>query len=78
MKSGRSIGMKLRIPKSVAFFFAPLMILLGSLAAYAQEGAQFIPIPVLQFGLGNAGHREILQKRVKRVGVKITLMQITL
>ena len=54
MKSGRSIGMKLRIPKSVAFFFAPLMILLGSLAAYAQEGAQFIPIPVLQFGLGVA------------------------
>jgi len=46
--------MKLRIPKSVAFFFAPLMILLGSLAAYAQEGAQFIPIPVLQFGLGVA------------------------
>ncbi len=30
------------------------MILLGSLAAYAQEGAQFIPIPVLQFGLGVA------------------------
>ena len=54
MKSGRSIGMKLRIPKSVAFFFAPLTVLLGSLAAYAREGAQFIPIPVLQFGLGVA------------------------
>ena len=54
MKSGRSTGMKLRIPKSVAFFFAPLMILLGSFAAFAQEGAQFIPIPVLQFGLGVA------------------------
>lgn len=54
MKSGRSTGMKLRIPKYVVFFFAPLMILLGSAVAYAQEGAQFIPIPVLQFGLGVA------------------------
>ncbi len=54
MKSGRSTGMKLRIPKSVALFFAPLMILLGSFAAFAQEGAHFIPIPVLQFGLGVA------------------------
>jgi len=54
MKSGWPVGMKLRMPSGSAVFFSSLMVFLGSMAAYAQDGAPFIPIPVLQFGLGVA------------------------
>ena len=46
--------MKLRRLRPGFFFFVPLALLLGAVAAAAQEGAPFIPIPALQFGLGVA------------------------
>lgn len=54
MRSGSRALMVLRTARFRAFLLPLSLVLLGSAMAFAQEGAGFIPIPLLQFGLGVA------------------------
>ena len=54
MRSGSRALRVLRTARFRAFLLPLSLLLLGSATAFAQEGAGFIPIPLLQFGLGVA------------------------
>lgn len=54
MRSGWLVLKRLATVRRPALMLASAAVLLGSVAAFAEEGAGFIPIPLLQFGLGVA------------------------